>query len=198
MALYTDMSHIRERIKPYLSEKTKFLNLFSYTGAFSLWALKNKAEDVVSVDLSPKYIEWLQNNLELNAELDHKKHQAMIMSVEDALDSLAKEGRSFNVILSDPPSSSSDGNKRTSAISNYKDLLMRMNKVLDVGGVMIVFLNTHQVTAQKFERVITDNLKELKLNYVIRDRLRLGGDCPTLKGFPEGDYLKGLILEKKA
>ena len=196
--LYTDMSNIREKIKPYLNEKTKFLNLFSYTGAFSLWALKNKAEDVVSVDLSPKYIEWLQNNIGLNADLDHTKHQSMVMSVEDALDELHAQGRKFNVILSDPPSSSSDGNKRTSAIKNYKDLMTRMNKVLDVGGVMIVFLNTHQVTAQKFERVILDDLKDLKLNYIVRDRLRLGGDCPTLKGFPEGDYLKGLILEKKA
>lgn len=196
--LYTDMSHIRERIKPLLNENTKFLNLFSYTGAFSLWALKNKSQDVVSVDLSPKYIEWLQNNLGLNADLDHTKHQSMVMSVEDALDSLLKEGRKFDVILSDPPSSSSDGNKRTSAITNYKDLLSRMDKVLDVGGSMIVFLNTHQVSAQKFERVITDNLKELKLNYTVRDRLRLGGDCPTLKGFPEGDYLKGIILEKKS
>lgn len=196
--LYTDMSHIRERIKPYLNEQTKFLNLFSYTGAFSLWALKNKAEEVVSVDLSPKYIEWLQNNLELNPDLDHTKHQAMVKSVDDALEELQSQNRRFNVILCDPPSSSSDGNKRTSAISNYKNLLSSMDKILDVNGKLIVFLNTHQVTAQKFERVISDNLKELKLNYVIRDRLKLGSDCPTLKGFPEGDYLKGLILEKKA
>jgi 23S rRNA (cytosine1962-C5)-methyltransferase len=60
----------------------------------------------------------------------------------------------------------------------------------------VIFLNTHQTTAHKFERVIQDYLKELKLNYKIGQKLGLDQDCPTLKGFPEGSYLKGLVLEK--
>ena len=61
---------------------------------------------------------------------------------------------------------------------------------------MVIFLNTHQVTNQKFEKTFQEILGELKLHYKLSMRLALGQDCPTLKGFPEGNYLKGLVLEK--
>jgi 23S rRNA (cytosine1962-C5)-methyltransferase len=71
-----------------------------------------------------------------------------------------------------------------------------MDKFLNPKGHMVIFLNTHQVTNQKFERTIQDILGELKLHYNLSTRVSLGQDCPTLKGFPEGNYLKGLVLEK--
>jgi 23S rRNA (cytosine1962-C5)-methyltransferase len=194
--LYTDMSSIRYELKKLITPESCVLNLYSYTGAFSLWAMKLGASQVTSVDLSPKYIEWLQQNLGLNPELDHKQHEAMTVSADDALQSLKTQGRNFDVIICDPPSSSSDGEKRTSAIKSYKELLEKMNAVLKPKGQLVIFLNTHQVTSQKFDRIIQDYLSELKLNYKISKRLGLGQDCPTLKGFPEGSYLKGLVLEK--
>lgn len=193
--LYTDMSSLRHFLRKEISESSRVLNLYSYTGAYSLWALKHGASRVVSVDLSPKYIEWLQQNLGLNPELDPTRHEALTMSVDDALGKLS--GEEFNFIVCDPPSSSSDGKKRTSAIQAYRDLLLKMDPLLSSGGKLVIFLNTHQVTKDKFERVISDYLKELKLSYRITGRLTLGEDCPTQKGFPEGNYLKGLILEKK-
>lgn len=195
--LYTDMSSIRHVLKGSVKEGSKVLNLFSYTGAFSLWSLKLGATDVVSVDLSPKYIEWLQQNIGLNPDLDSTKHEALVMSVEDAIARLKSEERKFDLIICDPPSSSSDGEKRTSAIKNYKELLQKMDAILEPKGKLVVFLNTHQVTAHKFDKTMQDYLNELKLNYKITSRLALGQDCPTLKGFPEGSYLKGLVLEKQ-
>ncbi len=195
--LYTDMSSIRQIIKGYIKPQMKVLNLFSYTGAFSLWSLKLGASSVVSVDLSPKYIEWLQHNLSLNPELDHTRHEAMNKSVEEALEEVHKEKRTFDLIICDPPSSSSDGEKRTSAIKAYKELLMKMDRVLANHGKLVVFLNTHQLNQDKFERTLKDYLMELKLDYKISSRLQLGQDCPTLKGFPEGSYLKGMVLEKQ-
>lgn len=195
--LYTDMSSIRYNLSKYIKPGMSVLNLYSYTGAFSLWSMKLGATNVVSVDLSPKYIEWLQQNLALNPELNHTQHEAMIKSSDEALSELDKAGRKFDFIICDPPSSSSDGEKRTSAVKAYKDLLHKMNKVLNPGGRLVIFLNTHQVTQDKFDRVLKDYLTELKLNYKMSSRLQLGQDCPTLKGFPEGSYLKGIILEKQ-
>jgi 23S rRNA (cytosine1962-C5)-methyltransferase len=194
--LYTDMSSIRYSLKKYISPETSVLNLFSYTGAFSLWAMKLGAKHVTSVDLSPKYIEWLQQNLGLNPDLNSNQHEALTMSVDEALDKIKVEEKKFDFIICDPPSSSSDGEKRTSAIKAYKDLIAKMDAVLNKGGKMVLFLNTHQVTNQKFEKTIQDNLHELKLNYKLGMRLTLGQDCPTIKGFPEGSYLRGLLLEK--
>lgn len=194
--LYTDMSSIRYQLQHIINPNSKVLNLFSYTGAFSLWAMKLGATKVVSVDLSPKYIEWLGQNLALNPELDHTKHTALTQSVDEALKHLITGHEKFNLIICDPPSSSSDGDKRSSAIKSYRELLIQMDKLLEIGGKLVLFLNTHQVTAHKFDRVMQDYLKELKLNYKLVSKLNLGQDCPTLKGFPEGSYLKGMVLEK--
>ena len=195
--LYTDMSSIRHQLSKAFHPESQVLNLFSYTGAYSLWALKLGAKSVTSVDLSPKYIEWLQQNIALNPDLEHGRHEAVVSSVDSALGELKMNGRVFDLIVCDPPSSSSDGEKRTSAIKTYKDLLEKMDKVLSPGGKIVAFLNTHQVTQDKFDRVLKDYLSELKLNYKMSTRLQLGQDCPTLKGFPEGSYLKGIVLEKQ-
>jgi 23S rRNA (cytosine1962-C5)-methyltransferase len=194
--IYTDMSSIRHTLAPLIKENSSLLNLYSYTGAFSLWALKLGAKEVTSVDLSPKYIEWLQQNLGLNPEINSTQHHALTMSVDESLEKFISENKKFDFIICDPPSSSSDGEKRTSAIKAYRELLIKMDKVLQPEGRLVLFLNTHQVTNQKFEKTIQDNLKELKLNYKLGTRLSLGQDCPTLKNFPEGSYLKGLVLEK--
>ncbi len=194
--LYTDMSSIRHTLSRLIQPGMSVLNLYSYTGAFSLWAMKLGATDVVSVDLSPKYIEWLQQNLALNPDLNHTQHESMIKSVDEALGELKTQERKFDVIICDPPSSSSDGEKRTSAIKAYRELLQKTDKLLKPHGKLVVFLNTHQVTQEKFDRTMKDYLTELKMNYKMSTRLHLGQDCPTLKGFPEGSYLKGIILEK--
>ena len=195
--LYTDMSSVRHSLKKYIQKDSRVLNLYSYTGAYSLWAMKLGASGVTSVDLSPKYIEWLQQNLGLNPELDSAKHESLVMSVDAALNKLIQEKSTFDFIICDPPSSSSDGEKRSSAIKAYKDLLSKMDKVLNSKGRIIAFLNTHQVNAQKFEKTLQEYLNELNLKYKIGPRLHLGQDCPTMKGFPEGNYLKGIILEKE-
>ncbi len=195
--LYTDMSSIRHALTKYVRPDMSVLNLYSYTGAFSLWAMKMGATSVVSVDLSPKYIEWLQQNIALNPELNHTQHESIVKSVDLALDELKNAEKKFDFIICDPPSSSSDGEKRTSAIKAYKELISKMDRVLKPKGKLVLFLNTHQLTQDKFDRVLKDYFSELKLNYKMITRLQLGEDCPTLKGFPEGNYLKGIVLEKQ-
>ena len=197
IGLYTDMSSVRNQLQKLVQPDSKVLNLYSYTGAFSLWALKHGAQEVVSVDLSPKYIEWLQQNLALNPELKPEQHEALTMKVDDALAELKARDRKFDLIICDPPSSSSDGEKRTSAIKSYKELLQKMDHLIAPKGKMVLFLNTHQVSSLKFDKTIQDYLSELRINYKLSTRLGLDQDCPTIKGFPEGSYLKGIVLEKQ-
>lgn len=195
--LYTDMSSVRFLLKNYINPGMSVLNLYSYTGAFSLLSLKLGATQVVSVDLSPKYMEWLQQNLSLNPEINHTQHESYNMSVEDALLELKKDQKLFDLIICDPPSSSSDGERRTSALKAYKEMLVKFDTLLKNRGKLIIFLNTHQLSTEKFDRALKEYLSELKLNYKMTTRLNLSQDCPTLKGFPEGNYLKGIILEKQ-
>jgi 23S rRNA (cytosine1962-C5)-methyltransferase len=197
--IYTDMSAIRKQMLPYLSKAKSLLNLYSYTGAFSLFALKLGMEKVVSVDLSSKYLNWLDENLSLNSDLDKTKHTSMCMPSEKALEKLAQDGILFESIVCDPPSASSDGNQTSSALKSYEKLLPLMLKVLSQNGSLFVFLNTHAISWNKFEEKLKQIISASEFNnqIIIGKRFKLSDDCHPLKGFHEGDYLKGFLIEFK-
>ncbi|MEE3080165.1 MAG: class I SAM-dependent methyltransferase [Bdellovibrionota bacterium] len=192
IGLYTDMAAIRNRLKKNFENK-RVLNLYSYTGAYSAFALKNGATDVTSIDLSKKYISWLEENLKENDLMS--SHESIVSAVLPALKKLKADNEKFDLIICDPPSSSSDGKKRTKAIDSYRELIPLFYDLLNSRGEVYAFLNTHSITRNKFETKIKEYTKDSPFS--ISGHLKLTEDCPSLKGFPEGDYLKGLKLLKK-
>lgn len=192
--LYTDMAQIRQKLTDKIADAKRFLNLYSYTGAYSLQALSLKVPEVFSCDLSEVYLTWLQENIQLNNF--EGIHTSYCNPVEKQLDSFKQEKKQFDFIVCDPPTSSSDGKKRSNALSNYASLLPQIYDVLERGGLMVIFLNTHNVTFAKFQKKVTDIIKQKKLRLKQVGSLKMEGDCPVSKIFPEGNYLKGIILEK--
>ena len=195
IGLYTDMSSVRDVLKPQFETAKSVLNLYSYTGAFSLFAMVNGAEDVVSVDLSRKYLDWLEENIELNEELDAETHTSMAVSALDGLNELNDQEKKFDLIICDPPSSSSDGSKRTNALKEYEKLLPAMYNSLSEDGKIVVFLNTHKINKKKFQMKLHDIIKFHKLPLRTGKFLGLNQDCPSMPRFPEGSYLKGFVIE---
>jgi len=192
--IYTDMSAIRDVISYALSESKKMANLYCYTGAYSLFALRNGCSEVHSVDLSGKYLDWLDENLNLNpALLEGKTHIRHEKSVDDFL----KNCDTFDLILTDPPSASSDGQRVNKAFDQYPMQLWAMYKKPAPGGRIIAFLNTHTVSRVKFITMIKKTISQQQMGLKIELELSLKEDCPRLRGFTEGDYLKGVILKKK-
>jgi 23S rRNA (cytosine1962-C5)-methyltransferase len=197
--IYTDMSANRKTIKPYLLAGKSLLNLYSYTGAFSLFALKNKIPRVVSVDLSSKYLDWLGENIALNNDIDASHHTSMCMPTEKALLKLIHDEQTFDTIVCDPPSASSDGQSTSSALKSYEKILPLMLDLLSAEGKLIVFLNTHAISWNKFEeklKFIID-ASVYKNKAILGKRFKLTEDCLPQKGFHEGDYLKGFLIEFK-
>ena len=195
--IYTDMAAIRERLKGQFSRSKSLLNLYAYTGAFSLFGLKQGMERVTSVDLSENYIEWLEENIALNNSLDASKHTSMTMSTKEALKELNEKEEKFDFIISDPPSSSSDGNRISNALGDYQETLPLMAKLLSEHGQILVFLNTHKVSMDKFKSKIKNIIHQNKLPLYLAHNVYLSDDCPFRKGFPEGSYLKGITLKVK-
>ena len=193
IGIYTDMSSIRKKIGDLFKPGHSLLNLFSYTGAFSIFGLKKGLENVHSVDLSQKYLDILENNILIN-DLPKDAHQSFCSSVDDFLKTATKENKKYDHIVCDPPSSSTDGKKTTNALKNYEKLLPELSKVLNTHGHLYLFLNTHKVTWKKFENEIAKTIKPLGLERV--RRLSPTEDFKKLPGFIEGDYLKGLLLKK--
>lgn len=195
--IYTDMAAIRNKMLPTLQGKKKALNLYSYTGAFSLYFLKNGIEQVTSVDLSKPYLNILEENLKLN-NFAKNRHHSICANVKTTLEKLKTDNNFFDLIVCDPPSFSSDGNKNSSALTEYDSLILLMDQILNKNGIMILFLNTHSVKMNKFTEKINQILKKsnLEKNYKLIESYKLSDDCPTIKGFDEGNYLKGLVLKK--
>ena len=198
--IYSDMSAIRKNMRPYLENKKSLLNLFSYTGAFSVYSLGMGLNEVVSVDLSSKYLAWLDENIVLNPSLKKEDHTSLCMPSEKAMDKLISDGKKFEVIVCDPPSASSDGQKISSALKSYENLLPQMLELLDVDkGQIFAFLNTHTISWNKFEEKLKNiiDTSKFKSRIIIGKRFKLSEDCSPLKGFHEGDYLKGFLIEFK-
>jgi 23S rRNA (cytosine1962-C5)-methyltransferase len=197
--LYTDMSAIRKQMLPYFTEAKSVLNLFCYTGAFSLFALSQGATEVVSVDLSSKYLDWLQENLELNPELNASFHHFINSPTDKALNKFKSENKKFEIIICDPPSASSDGDKISNALKSYEQLLPAMLEVLEANGKIFAFLNTHQISWNKFEEKLKQIIAttEYKDKVLTGKRFKLAEDYLPIKGFYEGDYLKGILIEFK-
>ncbi len=197
--IYTDMSSIRKQMKNYLVKSQSLLNLYSYTGAFSLFAMKLGAKNVVSVDLSSKYLNWLEENIAINTELNPTFHKSLCMPSEKALEKLINEQAQFESIICDPPSASSDGSSTTNALKSYEKLLPLMLKLLSQNGSLFVFLNTHTISWNKFEEKLKSIIAttEFSNKVIIGKRFKLSEDCLPLKGFHEGDYLKGFLIDFK-
>lgn len=191
--IYTDMSSVRKRLLPFIEQEAKVLNLYCYTGAYSLFSLKNGAKEVVSVDLSSKYLDWLDQNIALNPELDKNKHRSVNLAVKEALREFKNKNELFDLIICDPPSASSDGNKMSSAFKAYDELFPRLTELLSEKGKLLIFINTHQVSFSKWRQKVTD-LASKTPNLKILKEFHLEEDCTRIKNFPEGDYLKGILL----
>lgn len=173
----------------------RFLNLFSYTGAFSVAAAAAGASLVTSVDASPGYMEQARSNFSVN-RLNPKRHEFLVGDCLNVLDDLARQKKCYDVILMDPPSFSTTSKSRFTTRGGTADLVAAAMKLLKGGGLLIASSNHQKVD-------LADYLKELR-----RGALQAGGtlqvvslsgqpeDFPYPVTFPEGRYLKYAICVK--
>ena len=190
IGIYTDMASIRKNVEKYLLPQKKLLNLYAYSGAYSLLALKNDML-VTSVDLSKKAQTMFERNLQLNPSLKGAHHQFETTSVENFLKT---NHENFDFIICDPPSFSSDGKKSSNVLKDYEWLLPKLWEKSSPDGRILLFCNTHKVSRGKFKDFIKKLLKRHNSYHKIIKDYALGEDCPTLKNFEEGAYLKGILL----
>ncbi len=199
IGLYTDAASIRKKIAPFIQDQSKVLNLYAYTGAFSLLALKKGATEVHSVDLSQKVMKWLEKNIQLNEFDKNQKHVSHQSTVSDALDKFIREGQTFSQIIIDPPPSFFDGKKKETALESYQKDLPKMMQILEPHGHILALLNTQKVSREKFIDKINNILDkhDEEEAFEIIDQWGLEEDCKPLNGFPEGDYLKALLIHRQ-
>jgi 23S rRNA (cytosine1962-C5)-methyltransferase len=173
----------------------KVLNLFAYTGAFSVAAAAAGAERVTSVDVSAPYLDWARENFGAN-RLNPKRHEFLVGDCFEVLGDLRRRGRTFDIILMDPPSFSTTARSRFTTRQGTSELVTAALPLLPSGGLLITSSNHQKVD-------LPDYLKELR-----RGALRAGcelkvilsagqpEDFPFPVTFPEGRYLKYVIAAR--
>lgn len=180
------------RIVAGYSKGKRVLDCFSYSGGFTLNALKNGAAEVISVDSSPLAVETLKRNIVLN-DFSGGKHTAVQSDVNKYLRVLKEENQKFDVIVLDPPKYAPSRSSLDKASRAYKDLNRMAMGLLNSGGLLATFSCSGAVDISHFKQILAwaalDAGREIQYIY----QFCQPEDHPVRSSFPEGEYLKGLF-----
>lgn len=190
--LHTGLFHDQRRNRrefQRLAAGCRVLNLFAYTGAFSVAAAAGGAEQVVSVDAAGRYLDWARENFRLNG-IAPADHEFITADCFVALENMAASGRSFDIIFMDPPSFSTTRRSRFTTSGGTAELVAKALKLLPAGGLLVTSSNLQKMSLESY-------LKELRKGSVAAGRhlqvVKVSGqadDFPYTASFPEGNYLK--------
>lgn len=191
---YIDQRDNRRRVMEHAAGRD-MLNCFCYTGGFSLAALKGGAASVISIDSSGEALAAGQRNMQLNG-FDDEKAQWWDADVFKALRSLREEGKTFDLIILDPPKFAASPQQVERAARAYKDINLLGLQLLRENGLLFTYSCSGAISADLFQKIIAGAATDAKVDARILRRLSAGIDHPMTTNFPEGEYLKGLMLER--
>jgi len=173
----------------------RVLNLFAFTGAFSVAAAAAGAKQVTSVDVSASYLQQARENFSIN-RLNPKRHEFIVGDVFAELAKMQKEDRRFDIVLFDPPSFSTTRKSRFSTHGGTTRLVVETLPLLEEGGLLISSSNHQKVDMSSYLKELRRGA--LQVGCELRTIYRGGQpeDFPCPVTFPEGDYLKYVISVK--
>lgn len=184
---FVDQRENRSLLGKYCKDKM-VLNTFSYTGGFSVYAAKAGAKMVHSVDSSKPAIELCKQNIELNGITNHEAFAV------DTFDFLKDKNDFYDVIVLDPPAFAKSRDVKHNAVIGYKNLNTLALKKIKKGGILFTFSCSGVIDKMLFYNTITSAAIEAKRNVKLLHYLYQPPDHPVIPNFPEGEYLKGMVL----
>ena len=170
------------------------LNCFCYTGGFSLAAMKGGATRVVSIDSSGEALATAQKNVVANG-FDAQRATWLDADAFKTLRRLHEEGERFDLVVLDPPKFAASREHVDRAARAYKDINLTGLKLLRPGGLLFTYSCSGAIDAELFQKIVAGAAADAKVDARILKRLSAGVDHPLLTAFPEGEYLKGLLLQ---
>jgi 23S rRNA (cytosine1962-C5)-methyltransferase len=186
---FVDQRENRSLLEKYAKDKS-VLNMFCYTGGFSVYAMRGNAKLVHSVDSSAKAIELTRANIELNFAGDNR-HEAFC---EDAFRYLEKAADQYDLIILDPPAFAKHRGALHNALKGYTRLNLKAFEKIKKGGVLFTFSCSQVVTKDHFRNAVFTAAALAHRKVRILHQLHQPADHPINIYHPEGEYLKGLVL----
>jgi len=191
---YLDQRDNRRRIGELANDKD-VLNCFCYSGGFSLSALQGGARSVLSVDSSAEALALARENVKLN-NLAADRAEWLEADVFKSLRLMRDQGKSFDLIVLDPPKFAPTAHHAANAARAYKDINLWALKLLRPGGLLATFSCSGGVTADLFQKILAGAAMDANVTAQIVGRFAADADHPAVLNFPEGEYLKGLLLRR--
>ena len=186
---FIDQRENRRLVEQYAKGKS-VLNTFCYTGGFSVYALRGGAKNVVSVDCSARAIELTDKTVAMN--FPNAAHTSVVSDTFKYLDNNKDE---FDLIILDPPAFAKHGKVLNNALQGYKRLNMKAIEQIKKGGILFTFSCSQAVSKEEFRKSVFAAAANTKRNVRILHQLTQPADHPISIYHPEGEYLKGLVLE---
>ena len=190
---YLDQRRNRQQVGELAAER-EVLNCFCYTGGFSIYALAQGARQIVSVDSSAEALEMGRQHVVLNS-LPTEQAEWVEGDVFKVLRTLRDQGRSFDMVILDPPKFAPTAAQAERAARGYKDINLLGFKLLRPGGILATFSCSGGISAELFQKIVAGAALDAGADARIVQTLTQGPDHPVALAFPEGAYLKGLILQ---
>jgi len=178
-----------------LSHGKRVLNCFCYTGGFSLQALAGGATSVLSIDSSQPALDRAAANLALNPHLDAARAEWRSANVFDELRALKAAGQTFDLIVLDPPKFAPSAAHAERASRAYKDINLLGFRLLAPGGLLMTYSCSGGIGVELFQKIVAGAACDSGRTARIVRRLQGAADHPVDLAFPEGEYLKGLLLQ---
>ena len=195
---YLDQRDSRKRFADY-AQRLKFqrvLNCFCYTGGFTVAALSGGAAHVTSIDSSAPAIEKAAANVALNG-FAAERATFMDADVNASLRQFIADGKTFDAIVLDPPKFAPTVAHAERAARAYKDINRLAFKLLEPGGVLFTYSCSGGISADLFHKIVAGAGMDAQVDGFIVERMGGAPDHPMTINFPEGEYLKGLVVMRK-
>jgi len=195
---YLDQRDSRKKFSDF-ARRLRFqrvLNCYCYTGGFTVAALAGGAAHVTSIDSSAPALERARAHVALNG-FDAARADFLDADVNGSLRRFIEEGRTFDAIVLDPPKLAPTAAHADRAARAYKDINRLALKLLEPGGVLFTYSCSGGISADLFHKIVASAGADAGVDGYIGERLGGAPDHPMTLEFPEGEYLKGLVVVRK-
>lgn len=188
---FVDQRENRSLLERYCRGR-RVLNMFCYTGGFSVYAMRGGAQLVHSVDSSAKAIRLTDDNVALNFDPEDRRHQSFAVDAFKFLDEMDKDA--YDLIILDPPAFAKHKSALRNALVGYRRLNAKALEKIAPGSILFTFSCSQAVSKEQFRLAVFSAAAQTRRRVRILHQLTQPADHPINIYHPEGEYLKGLVL----
>ena len=190
---FFDQRDNREKVRG-LAKDRRVLDVFAYSGGFTVYALAGGAKSVAALDISEPALAALKANVEIN-NFDNERVDAIEADVFAGMQEMIERKRQFNLVIVDPPALANSRANLQKAVGAYRRLLEMALALLDEDGILLMASCSSRITAEMFDNLVTKSASSAGYELEIFERTGHALDHPI--GFPEAEYLKAVFARLK-